>query len=100
MTYQTINPYSEKLLKPFNEHRDSQPELPEAPPFANAGKVKADVEIQPLASINQILIRIEHGDIASGVVLNFTRAGATNRESERISPRFASWVSSHCMKGI
>ena len=39
--------------------------------FAAAGKAKADIELQPLSAINQILARLEHGDVASRVVLNF-----------------------------
>ena len=39
--------------------------------FAAAGKAKADIELQPLSDINQILARLEHGDVASRVVLNF-----------------------------
>jgi propanol-preferring alcohol dehydrogenase len=40
--------------------------------FAAKGKVKADIELQPLASINTIFARLEHGDVASRVVLDFT----------------------------
>jgi propanol-preferring alcohol dehydrogenase len=40
--------------------------------FAAAGKVKADIELQPLASINAIFKRLEHGDVASRVVLDYT----------------------------
>ncbi len=40
--------------------------------FAADGKVKADIELQPLASINTVFERLEHGDVASRVVLDFT----------------------------
>jgi propanol-preferring alcohol dehydrogenase len=40
--------------------------------FAAEGKVKADIELQPLASINKILERLEHGDVPARVVLDFT----------------------------
>jgi propanol-preferring alcohol dehydrogenase len=40
--------------------------------FAANGKVKADIELQPLGSINAIFERLEHGDVASRVVLDFT----------------------------
>ena len=40
--------------------------------FAANGKVKADIELQPLASINTVFERLEHGDVASRVVLDFT----------------------------
>jgi propanol-preferring alcohol dehydrogenase len=40
--------------------------------FAAKGKVKADIELQPLSEINKIFTRLEHGDVASRVVLDFT----------------------------
>ena len=33
------------------------------------GAVKADIELQPLSAINDVLARLEHGDVASRVVL-------------------------------
>ena len=39
--------------------------------FAAEGKVKADIELQPLASINRIFDRLQHGDVPSRVVLDF-----------------------------
>ena len=39
--------------------------------FAAEGKVKADIELHPLSSINKILDRLEHGEVASRVVLEF-----------------------------
>jgi propanol-preferring alcohol dehydrogenase len=39
--------------------------------FAAAGKVKADIELQPLSAINQVFERLEHGDVPSRVVLDF-----------------------------
>ena len=47
--------------------------MAEALAFAVDGKVKADVELQPLASINQIFDRLEHGNVASRVVLDFAK---------------------------
>jgi propanol-preferring alcohol dehydrogenase len=41
--------------------------------FAAAGKVKADIELQPLSAINQVFDRLEQGDVASRVVLDLTR---------------------------
>jgi propanol-preferring alcohol dehydrogenase len=41
--------------------------------FATAGKVKADIELQPLSAINQIFERLEHGDVASRVVIDFMK---------------------------
>jgi propanol-preferring alcohol dehydrogenase len=46
-------------------------DMVEALAFAVGGKVKADIELQPLASINQIFDRLEHGDVPSRVVLDF-----------------------------
>jgi propanol-preferring alcohol dehydrogenase len=46
-------------------------DMAEALAFAAGGKVRADIELQPLASINQILSRLEHGDVPSRVVLDF-----------------------------
>jgi len=33
--------------------------------------VRADIELQPLSAINTIFERLEHGDVASRVVLDF-----------------------------
>ena len=48
-------------------------DMAEALAFATAGKVKADIELQPLSSINQIFDRLEHGNVASRVVLDFAK---------------------------
>lgn len=48
-------------------------DMAEALAFAAGGKVKADIELQPLSSINQVFDRLEHGDVPSRVVLNFAR---------------------------
>jgi propanol-preferring alcohol dehydrogenase len=48
-------------------------DMAEALAFAVAGKVKADIELQPLTSINEIFERLQHGDVPSRVVLDFTR---------------------------
>ncbi len=42
--------------------------------FAAEGEVKADLELRPLADINQIFERLEHGDVPSRVVLDFVGA--------------------------
>src|SRR5579863_7173641 len=49
----------------------SRLDMAEALAFAVEGKVKADVELQPLSSINGIFDRLEHGEVASRVVLDF-----------------------------
>jgi propanol-preferring alcohol dehydrogenase len=46
-------------------------DMAEALHFAARGKVKADIELQTLPSINTILNRLEHGDVPSRVVLQF-----------------------------
>jgi propanol-preferring alcohol dehydrogenase len=56
--------------------------------FAAKGKVKADIELQPLSSINKIFERLEHGDVPSRVVLDFTetksdKAAVQNKEAVR-----------------
>ena len=51
-------------------------DMAEALAFAVEGKVKADIELQPLSSINEIFDRLEHGDVASRVVLDFAQGEA------------------------
>ena len=46
-------------------------DMAEALAFAAAGKVKADIELQPLSAINQVLERLEQGQVASRVVIDF-----------------------------
>ena len=46
-------------------------DMAEALAFAADGKVKADIELQPLSSINAVFDRLEHGAVASRVVLDF-----------------------------
>jgi D-arabinose 1-dehydrogenase-like Zn-dependent alcohol dehydrogenase len=43
--------------------------------FAADGKVKADIELQPLSAINEVFGRLERGDVPARVVLDFARAG-------------------------
>jgi propanol-preferring alcohol dehydrogenase len=49
-------------------------DMAEALAFAAEGKVKADIELLPLSSINQVFDRLEHGQVASRVVLDFARS--------------------------
>ena len=46
-------------------------DMAEALAFAAEGKVKADIELQPLSAINDVLDRLERGDVAARVVLDF-----------------------------
>ena len=49
-------------------------DMAEALAFAADGKVKADIELQPLSAINDIFDRLKHGKVASRVVLDFVGA--------------------------
>lgn len=46
-------------------------DMAEALAFAADGKVKADIELQPLSAINDVFDRLEHGKVPSRVVLDF-----------------------------
>ena len=46
-------------------------DMAEALAFSLDGKVKADIEVQPLSAVNQVFERLQHGDVASRVVLEF-----------------------------
>ena len=63
-------------------------DMTEALSFAVGGKVKADIELQPLSSINQIFERLEHGDVPSRVVLDFVPVKSKSQRSE-VSQQFA-----------
>ena len=47
-------------------------DMAEALDFAAKGKVKADIELQPLSEINNIFRRLEHGEVPARVVLTFS----------------------------
>lgn len=47
-------------------------DMTEALAFAAEGKVKADIERQPLSAINDVFDRLEKGDVASRVVIDFS----------------------------
>ncbi len=47
-------------------------DMAEALAFAADGRVKADIELQPLSAVNDVLGRLGRGDVASRVVLDFT----------------------------
>jgi len=46
-------------------------DMAEALAFAAAGKVKADIQLQPLSSINKVFDRLEHGKVPARVILEF-----------------------------
>jgi len=56
-------------------------DMAEALAFAAEGKVKADIESQPLSAINDIFNRLEHGKVAGRVVLDF--AGKADEHTAR-----------------
>ncbi|MFW9078447.1 alcohol dehydrogenase AdhP [Pseudomonas sp. P2757] len=47
-------------------------DMAEALALAAEGKVKADIEIQPLSQINKVFERLERGDVPSRVVIDFS----------------------------
>ena len=49
-------------------------DMAEALAFAAQGKVKADIELQPLTAINKIFDRLQHGDVPARVVIDFGAA--------------------------
>jgi propanol-preferring alcohol dehydrogenase len=49
-------------------------DMAEALAFAAQRKVKADIELQRLSAINDIFQRLQKGDVASRVVLDFAAA--------------------------
>lgn len=48
-------------------------DMAEALAFAAAGKVKADIELQPLSAINDVFDRLQHGRVEARVVIDFAR---------------------------
>lgn len=46
-------------------------DMAEALAFAAEGKVKADIELQPLSAINDVFKRLKNGDVPSRVVIDF-----------------------------
>ena len=48
-------------------------DMAEALSFAAEGKVKADIELQPLSAINQVFERLTRGDVPARVVLEFSQ---------------------------
>ena len=52
----------------------SRRDMAEALAFAADGKVRADIELQPLSAINQVFERLDKGEVPSRVVLDFSGA--------------------------
>jgi len=55
-------------------------DMVEALAFAVGGRVKADVELQPLSDINDIFKRLEHGEVPARVVIDYV--GASTKENK------------------
>jgi propanol-preferring alcohol dehydrogenase len=47
-------------------------DMAEALAFAADGKVKADIELQPLSAINTVFDRLARGEVPSRVVIDFS----------------------------
>jgi propanol-preferring alcohol dehydrogenase len=60
-------------------------DMAEALALAADGKVRADIELQPLLAINEVFERLEHGDVPSRVVLDFTGTAAANEHLASIA---------------
>jgi len=60
-------------------------DMAESLAFAADGKVKADIELQPLSAINAIFDRLEHGKVAGRVVLDFSRIEDHSRKSNALT---------------
>jgi propanol-preferring alcohol dehydrogenase len=50
--------------------------------FAVEGKIKADIELQPLSAINDIFDRLKHGKVAGRVVLDFSGSKPGDRQAK------------------
>ena len=48
-------------------------DMAEALAFAAEGKVKADIELQPLSAINTVFERLARGEVPSRVVIDFSK---------------------------
>jgi propanol-preferring alcohol dehydrogenase len=56
--------------------------MAEALAFAVEGRVKADIELQPLSAINDIFKRMEDGDVAARVVIDYVGKPEAANKSE------------------
>jgi propanol-preferring alcohol dehydrogenase len=62
-------------------------DMAEALAFAAEGKIKADIELQPLSAINDIFDRLEHGKVAGRVVLDFVGNKPAGKQSKASTPQ-------------
>jgi propanol-preferring alcohol dehydrogenase len=64
-------------------------DLAESLSFAAEGKVKADIELQPLSNVNDVFERLRHGDVAARVVLDLTLTEAASPRPRAQKPLLA-----------
>jgi propanol-preferring alcohol dehydrogenase len=57
-------------------------DMAEALAFATEGKIKADIELQPLSAVNEIFDRLKHGKVAGRVVLDFVGSTPDGKQSK------------------
>jgi propanol-preferring alcohol dehydrogenase len=57
-------------------------DMAEALAFAAGGKIKADIELEPLSDINNIFDRLKRGKVAGRVVLDFVGTKSDSRQSK------------------
>jgi propanol-preferring alcohol dehydrogenase len=50
--------------------------------FATEGKIKADIELQPLSAINEIFDRLKQGKVAGRVVIDFVGNKSDDKQSK------------------
>ena len=66
-------------------------DMVEALAFAADGQVQADIELQPLSAINQVFDRLERGEVASRVVLDFSLGLGHGNGNGSDRPSSAHW---------
>jgi propanol-preferring alcohol dehydrogenase len=62
-------------------------DMAEALAFAVDGKIKADIELQPLSAINDVFDRLKHGKVAGRVVLDFSAGKPDDRQAKAPAAR-------------
>src|ERR1700693_709896 len=67
-------------------------DMAEALAFAAEGKIKADIELQPLSAINEIFDRLKQGKVAGRVVLDFVGTKPDDRQAKIPTTRKAEAV--------
>jgi propanol-preferring alcohol dehydrogenase len=57
--------------------------------FATEGKIKADIELQPLSAINEVFDRLKQGKVAGRVVLDFVGSKSDDKQSKAATAKEA-----------